>query len=182
MKIALVTPLYPPDIEPVAVYVKELAKRLLNDSSVSILAYSRLPEKVPGVEILSVDKRRFLPFRLAQFTKTLWTLASRVDILYLENGASVELPAALVILFFRKKVIVHIGDREAYAWTQKTMARKMVQSFVLMLAREIITDSPLPRPEILPFSPFPEKEFAEYEKSWTKHLLSIRQLMHYGKN
>ena len=75
---------------------KELAKRLSGRHAVTIVAYTRLPEKVSGVSIIVVDKHKPLFIRLVVYFFTLLRAAWHADIVYAMNGASVELPAALV--------------------------------------------------------------------------------------
>ena len=56
MKILIVTPLYPPDIAGHSAYVKELALRLREAHTVTILAYNHIPEKIEGVNIITIQK------------------------------------------------------------------------------------------------------------------------------
>ena len=167
MKIVIATPLYPPDIEPTAVYVKELARRLAHiGEEVTVATYGRLPEPIPGVRIIGVDKRAGLLTRLINFRHALNKAAQDADVVYIENGPSVELPVALSS--FRGKIILHLGDPAAHAYAQKKFLRGLIEGRVAKRARSVISDSPLIKPEILPFAPAPD--MAPYEASWSEHL------------
>src|SRR3989344_1419984 len=104
MRILIATPLFPPDIEPSARYIKELAARLKARHQVTILAFTRLPEAIPGVTILSVDKKKPRLVRIFTFfIKALVALQTN-DIVYVQNGPSVELPIRLAMLIRSRPV------------------------------------------------------------------------------
>jgi len=176
MKILIATPLYPPDIAMPAPYVKELARRLSGKHSVTVVVYGRLPEKVSGVSFVCIDKRLPLPLRLLHFNFTLFKEALGANIIYTENGASVELPAGIVALFTRRPLIIHLGDQIANKKIEKSMFLKYVNRFALWCVCKVVKESPLPRPEILPFKPTPQSEFDEYEKSWKEHIYTLENL------
>jgi len=176
IKIIIVTPLYPPEIAEPAPYVKELAKRLTKKHQVNIVFYGHLPEKVPGASFIRTDKRLPLPLRLLYFTIALWKTAINADIIYAENGASVELPAGIVALITRRPLIVHIGDPAANKKAKKNLLLKYIKHFAMIEAQEVINDMPLPRPEIIPFVPKPQAEFDKYKKSWNAHIRKIENI------
>lgn len=190
MRLLLVSPLYPPDIAPLAVYVKECAKRLPDSFEVTVLAYSHIPETVTGVRIISVEKNTPLPIRLLAFTRALWSAIRTADIVYVQNGASVELPILLVSLCTHKPIIVHVYDPVALAYTQKRISQRILLSSVLWRATSILHDvtvtvpvsyphktttiaAPVPRPEILPFAEHPTDAIAQYNQSWDNHLATL---------
>ena len=177
MKIVLATPLYPPDIAEPAPYVKELARRLAPDHQVTVLAYGRLPEKVPGVTIVAIDKRRPLPVRLFLYTIALLRAARSADIVYTQNGPSVELPVAVVNFFLRRPLVARWGDEAAHTYAQKKFMRRTVERLAFGGAK-IVTGSPLPRPEILPFEPQPTDALAAWEESWQMHLRELTKQLH----
>lgn len=181
MKIVLATPLYPPDIAPLAPYVKELAKRLADSMhEVTVVTYAYLPEKVPGVHIVAVNKRKLLPVRLIQYTWLLWRAAKTADVVYAQNGASVELPAGLVTFFVRCPFIIRIGDNAAHERAAAHPLFRRIEDFAFKRAGKIITDTPAPRPEILPFEPAPIAAQAAYQKSWEKHTSDLIKIFHHG--
>jgi hypothetical protein len=180
MRIVLATPLYPPEIAEPAPYVKELAKRLSGRHLVTIVAYTRLPEKVPGVSIIVVDKRRPLPFRLLSYFFALLRAAQNADIIYALNGASVELPVALVSLIIRRPLIIRIGDTAAHTRAQEQWALRRIERFAFSRARRVVTDAPGTRPEILPFEPFPTEKMSAYEQSWKSHLRTLENAFTYA--
>ncbi len=178
MKILLASPLYPPDIAEPAPYVKELARRLDATDHVTVLAYTRTPESVPGVRVIAVGKRYPLPIRILVYSLRLFGAALGADVLYAENGTSVELPAALIALITRIRFIFHIGDDAAHQWAESSRARRIIEHFASSQAKEVLRSKPLPRPEILPFVPYPTEAFAAYERSWDEHVALLEKIFH----
>lgn len=179
MRITIATPLYPPDTAPTALYVKELAKRLSEAHEVTILAYAHIPEKIEGITIIPISKRRPLPIRLFHFAISLIKEARKSDVVYAENGASVELPVVLVSLLTKARFVMHIGDRPAHEWAKVKFFRRILESTALRQAHAVITDLPLPRPEILPFGHPPD--LSQYESSWNIHIQSLESKFKNGK-
>lgn len=163
--------MYPPEIAKPALYVKELAKRLKEKKhEIVVITYSNIPEKVPGVRIVAINKRLPLPIRLFLFVIALMRASLRADIIYSQNGASVELPAGLVALITRRPLIIHMIDNPARQKTASISFLKQIESFALKHARKVITDIPMERPEVLPFKPMPTTEYDAYNKSWDAHI------------
>lgn len=181
MKIVLATPLYPPDLGEPAAHVKELAVRLAKNNDVSVVTYGRLPEKVAGVSVISVSKRRPLPVRLAAYTFALLRAARRADVIYAENGPSVELPAGLAALLTRRPLIVHLGDRAAHALAEYSVWRRALERFALGRAKTVIRDNPPSRPEILPLQEPPADALAEYEAAWKSHLALLKEAFNHAR-
>lgn len=180
MKVVLATPLYPPEIAEPAPYMKELAKRLAKLHEVTIVAYARLPEKIPGVSIITIDKRQPLPIRLFAFLRALWQATRCVDVVYAENGASVELPSGIIARLGRRPLIMHLGDRAAHKRAHKNSFLRNIEHFALSRAARVITDMPIARPEILPLEPYPAEAFAAYEESWSTHLRALEDAFNYA--
>lgn len=170
MKIVIATPLYPPDIAEPAPYIKTLASKLIAQHHVTVVLYGRLPEEVPGVRYVCIDKHTLLFVRLVQCTRALIHEARHADILFVENGASIELPMIVASFFTRTPIIFHIGDKSAHTHTHKQSLRKYIELSLRRRARTTIEEALVVRPEILPFVPYPEQAFAEYNASWKKHL------------
>ncbi len=175
MRILIATPLYPPDIAAPAPYVKELAARLAGSHHVTVIAYGELPEPVAGVRIIGVSKRRRLPVRLFLYFLALFRAAWSADLVYAENGASVELPAALASFLLRAPLVLHLGDEAARKKAEHGLLA-LIGRFARARARRLIHDVPESRPEILPFHPYPHASFAEYERSWKEHLGTLQEL------
>jgi len=182
MHIVIATPLYPPDIALPAPYVKELARRLAGSHQVTIVTYGKLPEKVPGVRIIAVPKNRMLPMRLVYYTFILWKAARSADVIYAQNGASVELPAGLVGFFANRPLVVGLSDASAHDRAAHKKRLGMVERFALGRATTTVMDMPLARPEILPFEPRPEAALDMYEKSWNVHLKELENIFAAAKN
>lgn len=176
MKILLATPLYPPDIEQPAPQVKELATRLSSSHEVHVLTYGRLPEQIPGVQITAVSKARALPLRLVSFMLALHKLTRTCDVMYIQNGASVELPASIVSMLTRKPLILHFGDTRAHDWADRSFVYKIIENFASRIARKTVSDLPPVRPEIVPFAPYPAKALEAYESGWRTHIQALEQL------
>jgi len=147
MRIVIATPLYPPEIAGPAPYIKELARRLSKDTEVTIVAYARLPEQVPGVHIIAVDKRRPLPLRLFAYLRALARAARDADAIYAINGASVELPVLIVSFFSRTPLFFGIGDRVAHERAKKRLLFLFLERIAFARSRGMISKFPWPRPK-----------------------------------
>ena len=173
MKIIIATPLYPPEIAESAQYSKRLAEMLTEKGhDITIITYSLIPEKIDGVKIIKTNKHSMLPVRLVVYTKKLWNAVKNTDIIYAQNGASIELPLSLISFFTKKPIVIHIGDKLAYEYAQKNKFFKFIQYFAFKRSCKIIGSSPLERPEILPFKnpDTIKKEQEKYNLSWKKHI------------
>jgi len=174
MRLLLATPLYPPDIAEPAPYTKELARRLAPFHEVTVLTYGHLPEKVEGVRIVAIDKRAPLVLRLVRYTKALMREWHKADVLYTQNGPSVELPIALARVWVRKPLFIRLGDTAAHQYASRHLLRSMLETLALRSAQSV--DAPyLQKPEILPFTPRPNSELATWEHSWQKHLEQLQK-------
>lgn len=181
MNIVLATPLYPPDVAWPAPYTKELARRLSPAHQVTVVTYGELPEHVEGVRFVTISKRLPRSWRIARYTRALLREARRADVIYAENGASVELPLVVASFMSRTPILLHLGDQRAHAKAAQSAALKNIEKAALSSAKKIVTDSPLERPEILPFTQYPINEFAAYDASWQKHLAELEDLFIYAK-
>lgn len=173
MRLVIATPLYPPDTAPQAVYVKELAKRLSMQHSVTVVAYGSYPEEIPGVHLIAVSKRQPKLLRLIAFTWALYRATRNVDILYAENGPSVELPVSLLTLVPHPKLVVHMGDPDAATRAENSVPHGQLLRGMTKRAVHVEESTPLVRPEILPLKPRPVRELAAYENSWKQHVSLI---------
>ncbi len=176
MRLVIATPLYPPDIAEPAPYVKELARRLSPIHEVTIVAYGSHPEQVGGVRIIAVDKHKPLPLRLIAFFFALAKASSRADVLLVENGASVELPAGILARLKRIHVVLHIGDAAAHERIKYNPTLARIESFLTARAHCVLEDKPLPHPEVLPFAPKPDQ--TAYDASWESHLTALTSCFH----
>lgn len=174
MKITLATPLYPPDIAEQACYVKEVATRLVNmGHDITVVAYAHIPEKIPGVRIITVSKRTPLLIRFIAFAKALAHAAHETDVVYMENGPSVELPTILISLIARRPFVMHIGDKAASKRAEKNTFLQYIGRVARKRARAVIIDIPIKRPEVLPFQQVSTAERAAYDASWETHVNSL---------
>ncbi|KKU82076.1 MAG: hypothetical protein UY07_C0004G0021 [Parcubacteria group bacterium GW2011_GWA1_47_8] len=177
MKIVLATPLYPPDTEPIAQYNKELAKRMATQRhKVTIVTYGKYPEQIEGVSIITTDKRKFSLMRIIDYTIKLGKETKKSNIIYVQNGASVELPILLITSIIKKPFIFFETDTNALRRAEKNIFLKILHRAVRRRARAIITETPPLRPEILPFSAYPEKEFLKYEANWDAYIKTLSKI------
>jgi len=174
MKIVLATPLYPPDIAEPAPYVKELAQRLSKTHQVTLVAYGRLPEQIPGVRIVAIDKRAPLPLRLIAYVRALRKAAKDADVVYAQNGPSVELP----LLFVSTRTVFHIGDTAAHVYAARHLLRRTLERLAMRRA-QLVTEQPLVRPEVLPLEPRPDAALQAWEESWSAHLKTLERAFAY---
>ena len=169
MRILLVSPLYPPDVAEPAPYIKELATRLAQGHAVTILTYGKHPEQIPGVRIAVVDKGLPRLTRLSRYTHMLRRELASVDVLYVENGPSVELPTLIATLGSRVRIVVHRGDDVAYARAKKSPFLNALLTLLKRRAARMIEEHPLARPELNPLLPLPEAAQRAYDESWRVH-------------
>lgn len=199
MRILLATPLYPPDIAEPAPYVKEAAERLSKDHTVSILAYNHIPEEVTGVRTIAVEKNRPVFIRLYNYIRALYLESKKVDIVYIQNGPSVELPLIIISLLTHTPFVFRLGDETALCHAVESWGHRILLSLAVRRARITIThekssdyilhlssiftanviDIPRPhnRPEILPFEPYPHAAFSAYTTSWDDHIESLSKIL-----
>ncbi len=180
MKIVLATPLYPPDTAESALYVKELAGRLSKSHQVVIVTYGRLPEKIPGVSIVAIDKRQPIFSRLSAFTRALLKEVRGADLLYVLNGASVEFPAFVVRLLSSKPLLFCIADTRAHQNAKHHISRHVLERIISSHAKHVVSDIPPSRPEILPLEAYPTAAFEAYEASWRVHIDTLHELFTHG--
>lgn len=193
MRILLVTPLYPPDIAELAPYVKELATRLAPTHTVTILTYGHLPEMITGVNINTVEKSSILPIRLFQFLIALKKHAEHTDVIYTQNGPSVELPVLLLSFISDVPIFMRLGDRVSLKNSlQNTLLKKLLMhtihrvravfihrgddganGFAMICSQMDSLLRPDSRPEIIPFVEFPKEAFAHFEDSWNTHIIQL---------
>ncbi len=95
MKICIATPLFPPEIGETALWAKHRASELAKGNDVVVLAYGRLPERVEGVRILTVDKRIPRLRRILQFSRSLWYESASADRIEASEVAA-SIPALIV--------------------------------------------------------------------------------------
>jgi len=180
MKIIIATPLYPPDTAEPAPYVKELAQRLSKDHTITIATYACLPEKIPGVTFVCTSKRISKLTRLIAYTRILIQTSWKADVLYVQNGASTELPAVISTLLTRTPLIFQISDERYKQRVETSFFLSLIEKCIITVARTVITQKemphPLPRPEILPFEPYPTERLAAYNASWDMHINQLQRL------
>ena len=180
MRIVLVTPLYPPDTAPPALYIKELARRLSSAHDVTVLAYTSIPEAIPGVRIHAIQKRNPMVVRLLMFTWSFFKVTHTADVVCALNGASVELPLRIVLPYRHTPFVFIPIDTIGYTRVEKSPFLRRIHSWLLERARHTEHVIPGERPEILPFEPRPIDALTAYEKEWSAHIEKLQKTFPYG--
>ena len=177
MKILLLTPLFPPDTGDPASYVKDLATRL-SGHEVTLLIYGRLPEAVPNIKIISIDKRQWLPLRLLKYTKSLWQNSEMTDLIIVNNAPSTELPALFVSTLRPRTMHLCESDSIAKVAAQSGMYKIIHQLLKKRCQKTIgLPDDKLhKKPEVLPFIQIDETVHARRERWWNNHLNELTSL------
>ena len=168
MRILIATPLYPPEVADAAVYAKELSRRLSKDHEVTVVAYTHLPEELPGVRVIAVEKRQPRFARLRAFRKALAREAASADAVIALNGASVELPIVATVL--SKPLILVLADTNAHA------RAGLLERLARARARAVVGSVPAPKPEILPLEPEPTDALAAWDATWQHHVSALTSL------
>lgn len=171
MRIVLATPLYPPEIAPAAVYSKELVRRLaVAGHTVTVLAYTHLPEQVQGVTVIVIDKHKPRLARLRAFRKTLAKTVNKSDAVIVINGLSTEVPILFTSL---PRTILCIGDKTAHK------RFRFIKWLTEFRVHSVVNDVPNQKPEILPLEPKPVVKLRNWEESWNDHLQKIESILHH---
>ena len=171
MKILIATPLYPPEIADAALYAKELARRLSARHEVTVITYAHLPEPLPSVKNLTIDKRQSRLARLRAFRNVFATAARDADAIIMINGVSVELPLLLIARPHKTPLVFCAADRAAHARSG------IVEQLARLNADTIMTDIPPRKPEILPLEPAPTEALAAWGAAWEAHLARLESLI-----
>lgn len=114
VKIILATPLFPPEIEALSTYSKDLAEHLKNDHDIVVAVYASQTEKIDGVKILKINKRQPLVVRLFNFTVKLLKISKEADVIYAQNAVACGLPAIIVQTLKKVPVVVNFAEDEAW--------------------------------------------------------------------
>ncbi len=121
MKIVIATPLYPPEIETLADYVKQVAIRLKQKHEITVIAYASTAEKIPGVKLITISKRQPLLMRFLRYLLALIKASKHADIIYVQNSVTAGLPAIIIKYFRRIPVVLNFAENEA--WKRATQLR-----------------------------------------------------------
>ncbi len=180
MRILIVTPLFPPDTAPAALYAKELASHL-TQHQVHILLYGHLPESVPNCSVTTVSKKASAFVRLLHMTRAVFQEAKKADVLLVQNGASVELPVFLFTLLRKKPIVFMESDIPALERTQtsklNSFVHKQISANATVFSHRTENPWPTTKPIIHPLLPYPETEMQSYAQSWRAHLEKLETLI-----
>ena len=115
------------------------------------------------------------------FLKRSFFCTFSADIVYAENGPSVELPAGVIAFFLGKRLVIHTGDSRASERANQKKTLGFVSRFARWQAEAVMGDSPLVKPEILPFEEMPASAISAYEESWSNHMRSLEHTFTHAK-
>ena len=121
MKVILATPLYPPEIEDISLYCKELTKHLKDDNQFRVLAYANQVESDKDVDVVIIDKHQPLFIRLVKYTWKLFKMSKQADLIYVQNAVAAGLPAIIVKSITKIPVLVNFAEDES--WKRSTNLR-----------------------------------------------------------
>ena len=121
MKEILATPLYPPEIEDISLYCKELTKHLKDDNQFRVLAYANQVESDKDVDVVIIDKHQPLFIRLVKYTWKLFKMSKQADLIYVQNAVAAGLPAIIVKSITKIPVLVNFAEDES--WKRSTNLR-----------------------------------------------------------
>ena len=174
MKILILSPLFPPDVGAPAPYVKELLRRL-KGHDVTVLIYGYLPELVPGVQMMAVDKRTWVIRRLVSYTRALLHARTEADLIIVNNAPSVELPMLLVSLVTRNTIVLCESDPLALRASKKGFY-KVLHAQIIRRSKKVIV---LPKetlytaPERLPFETVDGEVIQAQDIWWKNHCIEL---------
>ncbi len=175
MTIVIAAPLYPPHPAQSAEYAKELARRLSASHTVAVVAYARLPERLPGVVVHAVPIGLRRSARLLAFLRTLKRATVGAEHVVLVNGPSAELPTALLSMLRMLRIPITLvnADHDAETRSSRSPFLFLARVAANAVALRRIDVVPPPRPEILPFAPYPTNAISAYERAWQEHLKAL---------
>ena len=174
MQLLLLAPLFPPDTGDPAEYAKELCARL-RGHTLTALIYGHLPELVSDVQLVTIDKRQWLPKRLFSYTLALYKNAKATGVIIVNNAPSTELPMLLVSFFLPVKIILCESDPLA----QKSATAGFYRFFHTALVKRCTKVIVLPpmqlykRAEVLPFSEQDKTQAEQRETWWQAHVTEL---------
>lgn len=181
MNIAILTPLFPPDIGEPAPYAKLLANKLADaEHNVSVLLYGHLPENVSGVKFVCTDKRKWTFVRLYLYTMRLLMKYRKFDLLIINNGLSCEFPATYIMPFRKSSTVLVISDPIAKAKSRSGMYKNVHENLKNKVTAtiDITEETDRHKPEIHPFKPVSDITISNHDKWWNRHL---EEILSYGK-
>lgn len=123
--------MYPPEIGGPATYTKEIAERLRDTHTISIVAYASTSQRIDGTTLYTVSKRRPLPIRLVKYSITLFKAARGADVIYVQNAMAAGLPAVLVGRMRHIPVVLKfVGDEAWERASQERKTKKRLEEFL----------------------------------------------------
>lgn len=182
MRLTIISPLFPPDTAPSAVYTKVLLSKLSNPTTIVMgVVYGQLPESVPGVTITSVPKRHHVGWRLFRMVQAIRRETSTTNVFLLCNGPSVEVPFLIARLLTSTPYIYIINDKQAAQassvslWKNKLIHHLKHNALGTLEIGDILNYCP---PEIHPLLPNPDEAMKKWNTDWETHQTEILKLVY----
>jgi hypothetical protein len=175
MRVLVLTPLFPPDVAPSAVYVKTLLAKLQKQGhTITCIHYGEFPEQVAGVTFVSTKKSISRFGRLIRFGVALWR-HRQADVCLIENGPSVELPAAFLWPWLPTVCLYSQSDVDASH--QSSFLYRHLRQFFATHLPVITPNIPTLTPPLRhPLEAVDATREARYEADWQQHLTHILTL------
>lgn len=181
MKILITSPLFPPDIASPAPYTKELSARLAEQNEVTVVAFTYLPEHVPNVKVIAVNKRLPLFQRLFSYMKATSKEIKNTDFVIIENGISTEWVTPLLCKLFKTPYLYDYSDLKNDGQNNESVVKSFLHSYAKNNAVNVIhhnaytlgQDSKLSKPEIFSFKDTDDVALQTYNEAWESHLEKI---------
>lgn len=183
MRLTIISPLFPPDTAPSAVYTKVLLSKLYSATTiVTGVVYGQLPESVPDVTITSVPKRHHVGWRLFRMVQAIRTKTASTDVFLICNGPSAEVPFLISRLLTRTPYIFIISDEQAAKASSASLWKNKVLQYLKQnaigtfeIGGDILYYCP---PEIHPLLPHPYEAIKKWNTTWETHQTEILQLVY----
>lgn len=128
MKILITTPIYPPEIGGPATYASGLLKNLSLDHNISVITFTKNPEKSKKANILSIPQYRHafgIIFRQAKLLLQILKIGKKADIIYSQGPIVVGTASIIAGRMLQKKVILKFVGDIAWEESQRRSSSKL---------------------------------------------------------
>lgn len=131
MKILITSAIWPPEIGGPATYAEELVQRLKNQHDIKVAVFADGPEKIEGIELVSVSKKSPLLIRQIRYLKTILTLTRKADLTYAQNAMAAGVPSVIASKLSHKPLIIKfVGDNAWESAFRDGKTKKLLEDFL----------------------------------------------------
>ncbi|MEY3784103.1 MAG: hypothetical protein RLZZ230_425 [Candidatus Parcubacteria bacterium] len=175
MRITILSPLFPPDVGAPAPYAKTLAEKLFAHT-ITLIVFIHLPEAVPNIKPITIDKRWSKARQLIKALQELIKASRQTDIILVNNGLSTELPVLICSYFIKTPILLCLSDNRAieastkgfYHFIHKRLCRRVTATISLPAA-----ETEYLRLEKLPFTNTDNSLITLQSVWWKNHIAEI---------